>query len=157
MYHFPKISVVVPLFNEEESIPELCEWIQRVCVSNGLSYEVLLIDDGSSDGTRAWLETLPAQRFRILELRPGSRPRDDQVRLPRHRSCDLGAEREGLRGKVQCIYFDPPYGIKFNSMTVALGSWDGEEDWEDESIFFYLDGANPIGNHGDFVITELSN
>lgn len=48
-------------------------------------------------------------------------------------------------------------GIKFNSMTVALGSWDGEEDWEDESIFFYLDGANPIGNHGDFVITELSN
>ena len=40
-------------------------------------------------------------------------------------------------------------------MTVALGSWDGEEDAEDERIFFYLDDAPPLGDHGEFVITEI--
>ena len=46
------ISVVVPLFNEEESLPELVEWIDRIMKSNNFSYEVLLIDDGSSD--KSW-------------------------------------------------------------------------------------------------------
>lgn len=45
------ISVVVPLFNEEESLPELCAWIKRVMISNGYSYEVILVDDGSSDNS----------------------------------------------------------------------------------------------------------
>ena len=44
---------------------------------------------------------------------------------------------------------------QFNCMTVALGYWDGVEDAEDEGIFYYLDGAEPIGDHGDFVITEV--
>ncbi len=43
------ISIVVPLFNEEESLPELCDWIERVVTENNLSYEVILIDDGSTD------------------------------------------------------------------------------------------------------------
>lgn len=42
----------------------------------------------------------------------------------------------------------------FTGMTVALGEWDGIEDAEDESIFYYLDGAPALGQHGDFVITE---
>ncbi|WP_149244518.1 glycosyltransferase family 2 protein [Dyadobacter sp. 32] len=46
------ISVVVPLFNEEESLPELSEWIARVMIANGFTYEVLFIDDGSKD--RSW-------------------------------------------------------------------------------------------------------
>jgi len=41
------ISVVVPLFNEEESLPELCVWIEKVMQANNYTYEVLLIDDGS--------------------------------------------------------------------------------------------------------------
>ncbi|MBE0655019.1 MAG: glycosyltransferase family 2 protein [Bacteroidales bacterium] len=43
------ISIVIPLYNEEESLPELTAWIQKVCKKNRLSYEVILIDDGSSD------------------------------------------------------------------------------------------------------------
>jgi glycosyltransferase involved in cell wall biosynthesis len=43
------ISVVVPLFNEEESLPELCQWIRRVMQEHQFRYEILLIDDGSRD------------------------------------------------------------------------------------------------------------
>lgn len=45
------ISVIVPVFDEEESLPELCQWISRVMQTHGLSYEVLLIDDGSGDSS----------------------------------------------------------------------------------------------------------
>ncbi|MEO6882556.1 MAG: glycosyltransferase family 2 protein [Bacteroidia bacterium] len=46
------ISIVVPLYNEEESLTELCDWIARVMQKNNFSYEVLLIDDGSKD--KSW-------------------------------------------------------------------------------------------------------
>ena len=45
------ISVVVPSYNEYESLPELCSWIDRVMKSNNFSYEVIIIDDGSTDNT----------------------------------------------------------------------------------------------------------
>lgn len=45
------ISVVIPLFNEEESLPELFSWIKRVMDSNGFSYEVIFINDGSTDSS----------------------------------------------------------------------------------------------------------
>lgn len=45
------ISVVVPLFNEEESLPELQEWIHRVMNENKFSYEVIYVDDGSTDNS----------------------------------------------------------------------------------------------------------
>ena len=46
------ISVVVPLYNEEESLPELYAWIERVMKANGFSYEVIFVNDGSTD--RSW-------------------------------------------------------------------------------------------------------
>ncbi len=52
------ISVVVPLLNEKESLPELTSWIQRVMLANKLSYEVILVDDGSNDGSWAEIERL---------------------------------------------------------------------------------------------------
>lgn len=45
------ISVIVPVFDEEESLPELCQWISRVMQAHGFSYEVILIDDGSQDNS----------------------------------------------------------------------------------------------------------
>ncbi len=52
------ISVVVPLYNEAESLPELVAWIDRVAVSHGYAYEVILVDDGSSDGSWEVVESL---------------------------------------------------------------------------------------------------
>lgn len=52
------ISIVVPLFNEEESLPELCAWIQRVTGENGFSYEIILVDDGSTDDSWKVIEEL---------------------------------------------------------------------------------------------------
>ena len=46
------LSCVVPLYNEDESLPELVAWIDRVCTAHGLNYEVLLVNDGSTD--RSW-------------------------------------------------------------------------------------------------------
>jgi glycosyltransferase involved in cell wall biosynthesis len=46
-----QISVVIPLFNEAESLPELMAWIHRVMEANTFSYEVIMIDDGSDDGS----------------------------------------------------------------------------------------------------------
>lgn len=55
------ISVVVPLYNEAESLPELAAWIDRVMRENGFSYELILIDDGSSDGSWEEVERLKTQ------------------------------------------------------------------------------------------------
>ena len=43
----------------------------------------------------------------------------------------------------------------FYGMVLALGEWDGVEDAEDEGVFYYLDGADPIGAHDDFYITKV--
>ncbi len=59
------ISVVVPLFNEEESLPELCAWIDKVMQKNNFSYEVLLIDDGSKDKSWEVIEKLSSENSNI--------------------------------------------------------------------------------------------
>lgn len=51
MSRSPDISVIIPAKDEAQSIPELGAWIDRVMAANGLSYEVIFIDDGSTDGT----------------------------------------------------------------------------------------------------------
>ncbi|MBS1637044.1 MAG: glycosyltransferase family 2 protein [Bacteroidetes bacterium] len=52
------ISVVIPLFNEEESLPELHAWIKRVMDQNGYTYEIIFVDDGSKDKSWQVIETL---------------------------------------------------------------------------------------------------
>ncbi len=55
------LSVVVPLYNEAESLPELAEWIARVANAQGLSWEVIFIDDGSKDSSWQVIEELHRQ------------------------------------------------------------------------------------------------
>jgi glycosyltransferase involved in cell wall biosynthesis len=52
------ISIVIPLLNEEESLPELFAWIKKVMDQNSYSFEVMFIDDGSTDGSWAVIEAL---------------------------------------------------------------------------------------------------
>ena len=63
------ISVVVPLYNEEESLPELVAWIDRVAQNNKLSYEIIMVDDGSSDNSWAVVELLKEQYPAIKGIR----------------------------------------------------------------------------------------
>ncbi|MBR3451548.1 MAG: glycosyltransferase family 2 protein, partial [Muribaculaceae bacterium] len=59
------ISVIVPLYNEAESLPELAEWIERVMDQNGFSYEVLFINDGSTDGSWQVIKDLHQRNPRL--------------------------------------------------------------------------------------------
>ena len=63
------LSVVIPVYNEEESIRELAEWIEKVCVQAGLSFEVLLIDDGSSDSSWKIIKELAADKEFVKGVR----------------------------------------------------------------------------------------
>jgi len=50
-YTTMELSVVIPVYNEEESISELAGWIERVCINSGFSYEIIFVDDGSNDSS----------------------------------------------------------------------------------------------------------
>jgi glycosyltransferase involved in cell wall biosynthesis len=63
------ISIVVPLFNEEESLPELADWIERVCAEHGYSYEVIMVDDGSTDDSWHVVEKLAETNTAIRGIR----------------------------------------------------------------------------------------
>jgi glycosyltransferase involved in cell wall biosynthesis len=63
------LSIVVPLYNEEESLPELCDWIKSVCDQNGYSYEVILVDDGSIDDSWLVVEKLRSINTSIKGIR----------------------------------------------------------------------------------------
>ncbi|WOK05462.1 glycosyltransferase family 2 protein [Imperialibacter roseus] len=65
----PDISVVVPLKNEEESLQELCEWIQKVMQENQFTYEVILVDDGSTDASWVTIQELGIGNSCIKGLR----------------------------------------------------------------------------------------
>ena len=52
------ISVVIPLFNEAESLPELFDWVERVMKANGFSYEIIFVNDGSTDNSWEVIEQL---------------------------------------------------------------------------------------------------
>lgn len=54
------LSIIIPLYNEEESLPELAAWIERVMQNNHYSYELIMIDDGSTDLSWKVIETLRA-------------------------------------------------------------------------------------------------
>ena len=59
------ISVIIPAYNECESLPELSAWIARVMQEHGYSYEVLFVDDGSTDGTWKVIQGLASEDSRI--------------------------------------------------------------------------------------------
>ncbi|MGV3706519.1 MAG: glycosyltransferase family 2 protein [Arcticibacter sp.] len=85
------ISVVVPLYNEEESLPELVEWNQRVMEKQKFSYEIILVDDGSTD--RSW---------EVIEELKKTNPHIRGIKFRRNygKSAALNVGFEAAQGKV---------------------------------------------------------
>jgi glycosyltransferase involved in cell wall biosynthesis len=63
------ISVVVPLYNEEESLPELISWITKVMNENKFSYEIIMVDDGSNDNSWKVIEKLENENEQIVGIK----------------------------------------------------------------------------------------
>ena len=63
------LSIIIPLYNEEESLPELCEWIRDVADKNQYDYEIILIDDGSTDDSWKVIEELSNNHPEIKGIR----------------------------------------------------------------------------------------
>jgi glycosyltransferase involved in cell wall biosynthesis len=63
------LSIVIPVFNEEESIPELTVWIEKVCNNSKISFEILFIDDGSSDSSWKIIDALSKEKSFVKGLR----------------------------------------------------------------------------------------
>ncbi|WP_326541877.1 glycosyltransferase family 2 protein [Pseudorhodoferax sp.] len=85
----PEVSIVVPMFNEAECLPELVERVEQALLASGRSFELIAVDDGSRDGSPALLRTLAQDR-------PWLRP----VCLARNygQSCALQAGFDRVRG-----------------------------------------------------------
>jgi glycosyltransferase involved in cell wall biosynthesis len=63
------ISVVIPLYNEEESLNELHNWIQRIMQENGYSYEIIFVDDGSNDRSWEIIKELSMESDRVKAIK----------------------------------------------------------------------------------------
>ena len=61
MEYTKDLSIVISLFNEEESLPELINWIEKVTAEQGYAYEVIMVDDGSTDGSWKVIKDLSAK------------------------------------------------------------------------------------------------
>lgn len=87
----PDISVVIPLYNEEDSLPELAEWITRVCAAHGYTYEMIMVDDGSTDNS-----------WRVIEEIAGVNPLIKGIKFQRNygKSAALNEGFKAALGKV---------------------------------------------------------
>ncbi len=91
------LSIIVPVYNEVESLAELAAWIDRVCVGEGLRYELIFVDDGSTDGSWEVVESL-AQNFVAI---------CDDIRRP---SPPVGTPNELPCNSIRGIKFARNYG-----------------------------------------------
>ena len=66
MEYTKDLSIVISLYNEEESLSELVNWIEQVMIREGYNYEVLMVDDGSTDGSWSLVKKLSEKRFNKL-------------------------------------------------------------------------------------------
>ena len=63
------LSIVIPLFNEEESLPELYDWIVKVMNENNFTYEIIFIDDGSTDNSWGVIQELRKKNTNIKGIK----------------------------------------------------------------------------------------
>ncbi len=63
------ISIVIPLYNEDESLPELVTWIERVMTDNHFTYEIIMVDDGSKDQSWQFIEEQSGKNSNIRGIK----------------------------------------------------------------------------------------
>ena len=63
-----QLSICIPLYNEAESLPELHAWISKVMLDNGYTYEIIFVDDGSTDDSWNVIEGLAENDTSVLSL-----------------------------------------------------------------------------------------
>ncbi len=64
-----QLSIVIPFLNEQESLPELVQWIERVMNENNFTYEIILIDDGSRDGSWKYVQQVCSEKQNIKAIK----------------------------------------------------------------------------------------
>lgn len=63
------LSIIIPLYNEDESLPELEAWIRKVAEENKLNYEIIMVDDGSNDGSWRIIQDLSTRNTRLKGIK----------------------------------------------------------------------------------------
>ncbi len=120
-----ELSIVVPLLNEAESLPELVAWIRRVLTGAGLSYEVLLVDDGSTDDSWAVIEALAAADGALRGIR---------FNRNYGKSAALNVAFEATRGRVVCTMDadlqDSPEELPELYRMITEDGWDLVSGWK---------------------------
>ena len=125
MTYSKDISIIVPLFNENESLPELAAWIDRTMKENGFSHEVIMVDDGSTDGSWATICSLAKQYPAIKGI---------QFRRNYGKSAALYCGFEKAVGRVVCTMDadlqDSPEELPEMYRMVTEEGWDVVSGWK---------------------------
>ena len=64
-----QLSIVIPFLNEQESLPELVQWIESVMNENNFSFEIILVDDGSKDGSWKYVQQICSEKENIKAIK----------------------------------------------------------------------------------------
>jgi glycosyltransferase involved in cell wall biosynthesis len=122
---YMQLSLVIPLFNEEESLPELEAWIRRVMEAHGLSYEIIFVDDGSTDSSWRVIEGLIAQNPCVRAIK---------FRRNYGKSAALNTGFQASKGKVvitlDADLQDSPDEIPGLYHMIAEEGWDLVSGWK---------------------------
>ena len=119
------LSIVIPLKDEEESLPELTEWIKRVCNEHGYDYEVILVDDGRTD--RSW---------EVIEQLSSTNPHIKGIRFQRNygKSAALNEGFKATKGDVvitmDADLQDSPDEIPGLRQMIVEGGFDMVSGWK---------------------------
>lgn len=119
------VSIVIPLLNEEESLPELCAWIEKVVTQERLKYEVILIDDGSTDNSWKVIRELSEQNPNIKGIK-FQRNYGKSAALNEGFKASLGDYIITMDADMQ----DSPDEIPELLKTLALGQYDLVSGWK---------------------------
>ncbi len=123
------LSIVIPLFNEEESLPELEAWIRRVAEGQGYAYEILMIDDGSKDGSWGVIKQLSEADPRVRGIK---------FRRNYGKSAALNIGFQACKGKVvitmDADLQDSPDEIPELYQMISEGGFDMVSGWKKKRL-----------------------